>query len=197
MSQRRSGAEGVSQTQGRHGDAIHVKSLPDELLVQILSHLDPKTLQNAGLTCSRFRRVVTDDGCWREAFVRLFQGIPYRRVAAGSWRKEFTQRLNMIRAWRSGRVTTLHFDPRFGPIDRVYLDEHARLPAATANSNGSPTVLPPHRLLCASLRRGVVLGADARTGKLDKHPITWTGDEAGGVWGVQGVGEVGGMRVDR
>ncbi|KAJ3343503.1 hypothetical protein HDU93_008162 [Gonapodya sp. JEL0774] len=71
----------------------------------------------------------------------------------------------MVSAWRSGRVSTLHFDPRFGPVDRVYLDEHG------------------------------TAGDASKTGRIDKHPIT--SNEVVGFQGMLGLGEMGGMRIDR
>ena len=133
--------------------AKSMERVPDELLVHILAQLsDPRQLGECALVCRRWRQVLSDETCWRLAFVRHFRSLPYRRLAR-TWRMEYSLRLNLHRLWQAGKCHNVQFAPQLGPVDKVHVD------------------YAQNRLECGSLQRGMVALCDPTTGRVDRDLV--------------------------
>ncbi|OZJ03953.1 hypothetical protein BZG36_02944 [Bifiguratus adelaidae] len=136
----------------------YINQVPVEILTHIFARLDPFALGTAGLVCRYWRHVITDDACWRDAFLAFFGCSPFQRLAEESWRMEYTLRTRLLRRWEKGRGMTMLFDPRIGPIHEVYTDlEHSWM-------------------LVGSLNKGIAVRCDPSNGKVDRD-IIYASDE--------------------
>ena len=88
---------------------ISINALPDEILVQIFSQLDPLLLNGLKLVCKKWNHVINDKDTW----MRLFQirfGIntnmsSFPSVTNGTnWMNEYFARLAVVRNWRKGHA---------------------------------------------------------------------------------------------
>ncbi|ORX74513.1 hypothetical protein DL89DRAFT_18195 [Linderina pennispora] len=124
-----------------------IDNLPEELLIHILSLLEPSELRQAGRVCRTWRRIVTDDSCWRRAFARTFTQRPFERLmpnrmpakagssqslvtsgrgSASSWQFEYLHRQRLIRQWQSiggNGQTRLEYNVRASSVDKVIVSE--------------------------------------------------------------------------
>lgn len=78
-----------------------LEDVSDELLIRIFAECDAGTLRALGLSCCRFATVLQDDPLWQAVLLRHFGAPPMHRVAPGSWREEYLQRVRMMRCWTS------------------------------------------------------------------------------------------------
>lgn len=129
-----------------------IELLPDEILVQIISHMDPAGLRVFHLVSKRFYNLMKDESCWRLAVERHFGALPLRRISK-SWRIEYLYRVRYLRDWKGGRCSTLQFEPRIGVLHQIYVD------------------LEANKLLGANLDRGMVAITDPSTGKVAKDKL--------------------------
>ncbi|RUP48184.1 hypothetical protein BC936DRAFT_144860 [Jimgerdemannia flammicorona] len=136
----------------------YINSIPIELLTHIFARLEPFVLNTAAQVCKYWRHVITDDACWRDAFMAFFGCVPFRRLAVDSWKSEYILRTRLLRKWERGRGMILLFEPRVGPIDRVHVN------------------FEDSWMLVGSLDRGMVARCDPVTGKIDRDLIFSTED---------------------
>ncbi|KAJ1935529.1 hypothetical protein FBU59_005354, partial [Linderina macrospora] len=124
-----------------------MENLPEELLIHVLSLLEPSELRRAGRVCRTWRRIVTDDSCWRRAFARTFTQRPFERLMANrmpaktgtsqglvtsgrgstsSWQFEYVSRQRLIKQWQTiggNGQTRLEYNVRASSIDRLIVSE--------------------------------------------------------------------------
>lgn len=76
---------------------------PPEILIRILSFLDPVSLATSGRVCRSLARLVRDDSTWRLAFTLNFgiedlRVVPaLRRLETSSWKMEYARRFELLR----------------------------------------------------------------------------------------------------
>lgn len=63
------GARSAAVERAPPGDAVFFDALADELVLCVLAYLTPKTLARMAMTCTRMRRLVGDQGLWRNVVV--------------------------------------------------------------------------------------------------------------------------------
>ncbi|CAG8573692.1 10788_t:CDS:10 [Funneliformis caledonium] len=141
--------EGVATT----SDQCYINEIPIELFTHIVSLLAPKELSKAAQVCKHWRWIITDDSCWKSAFIQFFGCLPFRRLASDSWKNEYIIRTKLLRKWEKGRGLALSFDPRVGVIHNLYVE--------SVNS----------WMLAGSLEKGMVSRSDPKTGKISKDII--------------------------
>ncbi|CAI2171106.1 8421_t:CDS:10 [Funneliformis geosporum] len=134
-------------------ELCYINEIPIELITHIVSLLDPKELSTAAQVCKHWRWIITDDSCWKSAFIQFFGCLPYRRLASDSWKNEYIIRTKLLRKWEIGRGVALSFDPRVGVIHNLYVE--------SVNS----------WMLAGSLEKGMVSRSDPNTGKISKDII--------------------------
>ncbi|KND01657.1 uncharacterized protein SPPG_03455 [Spizellomyces punctatus DAOM BR117] len=155
---KRSGYAGSSRRSNRRetgafaSSKCYIALLPDELLIHILANLEPTEMKAASRVCSRWHRVIADDGCWRSAFDIYYGCLPIRRLAETSWRKEYLKRTRLLRSFQRGKHV-VQFDPRIGKIDQVFLD------------------FEEGRMACGSLEKGMVAFCHPSTGRVEKGTV--------------------------
>lgn len=104
-----------------------VFNAPVEVLIHILSFLEPSSLLSASLISKRFYAAVNSPDAWRAAFVRsfplphtqlddrspatlashdkrYFTRLPATEFDANPWRKEYTQRTQLLRSLCKGKA---------------------------------------------------------------------------------------------
>ncbi|KAJ2654515.1 hypothetical protein IWW48_006056 [Coemansia sp. RSA 1200] len=116
----------MEQAHGADDDtqAVRIADLPEELLVMVFAHIDPRALMTAGQVCRYWRRIVSDERSWRRAFVRTFGRLPFERLEPSStitsssssssrwnsrtgtrrqdgfsWQTEYTRRVHLTKQW--------------------------------------------------------------------------------------------------
>jgi WD40 repeat protein len=77
-------------------------TLPDEVSLGILSHLEPRDLGRSGLVCQHFRQLSEDNWLWREVCRERFPFVQISRYN-NSWKRCYIARHKMERGWQSGR----------------------------------------------------------------------------------------------
>ncbi|RUS22682.1 quinon protein alcohol dehydrogenase-like superfamily [Endogone sp. FLAS-F59071] len=147
--------------QATESTVCYINRIPIELLTHIFARLEPHVLNTAALVCEYWRHVITDDACWRDAFMAFFGCMPYRRLAVDSWKSEYILRTRLLRKWERGRGMNPPFEPRVGPIDKVHVD------------------FKESWMLAGSLERGLTARCDPATGKIDRDLIFSTEDNTG------------------
>ncbi|KAJ2932726.1 hypothetical protein H1R20_g4367, partial [Candolleomyces eurysporus] len=116
-------ADNHSSTQ--HG--IHfLLDVPAEILAAISANLDPQSLQHLGETHEHFARHVEQDITWRSAFETHYicneQSFILLRRTQPTWRKEFTERFNLLQRFLYSRQPTIAHAPLPSPaISRIHL----------------------------------------------------------------------------
>ncbi|KNC50269.1 uncharacterized protein AMSG_06428 [Thecamonas trahens ATCC 50062] len=88
--------------------ADFTQTLPDELCVHILSHLDVASLAAAAQTCTNWNRLAADNSPWRAATHREFPGDPLvpalaPLTAAVGWRHTYREVARIRANWSAGR----------------------------------------------------------------------------------------------
>ncbi|CAO3638319.1 unnamed protein product [Cunninghamella blakesleeana] len=114
------------------------------------SILDPLSLATAAKTCRYWRHIITDDTCWKKAFLSYFGELPYRRLRSDSWKSEYILRTHLIRKWEKGRGAIMTFNPKIGSIDEVFVN------------------FKDPSMLAASKEQGVASRCNPNTGKMEK-----------------------------
>jgi len=104
-----SAAQSIPSTRLQYGTQYELLTIPEEVLAQITSHLDPPSLQTLALVNKHLYEHVKDDGTWHRALVQQFLGIDleselndsHRRLLlrreARTWRREFIARFNLCK----------------------------------------------------------------------------------------------------
>ena len=102
-----SGSDEDSDTSGKlQGEAARpsISRLPPEILSRILAHLDPLSLLQSTGVSRAFAVVAKDEATWRLAFALAFRVVDdigltpiFRRVDVGSWKAEYTKRIELLR----------------------------------------------------------------------------------------------------
>ncbi|KAI3406384.2 hypothetical protein KGF56_000865 [Candida oxycetoniae] len=90
---------------------LNINNLPDEILIQILSQLDPVVLNNLRLVCKKWNHVINDKETWMKSFQTRFGILPtsssFPSVTNGTnWMNEYFTRLEIMRTWKRG--TSVH-----------------------------------------------------------------------------------------
>ncbi|KAI8818610.1 WD40-repeat-containing domain protein [Fimicolochytrium jonesii] len=127
----------------------HINDLPDELFISILANLDHNELRQTMLVCRRWKRILSDDSCWRSAFLVTFGGLPLRRLGESSWRKEYMKRVQLLRSFQRGKHI-VQFDPRVGTVDELFVDYEDGI------------------MYCGSIETGMVAFCHPSTGRVEK-----------------------------
>ncbi|RPA77081.1 hypothetical protein BJ508DRAFT_364682 [Ascobolus immersus RN42] len=95
-------------------------NVPNEILIQALSYLDPLSLNSLALVSRRFSSLVASPYVWRSAFLRFFPGAasedsgtltigPDRRYFScltpnSTWKKEYLLRTTLLRSFAKGKA---------------------------------------------------------------------------------------------
>jgi hypothetical protein len=131
--------------------------LPNEILITILSHLDPIELSKVTAVCKRWNIIISDDSCWRLALQTAFGMLPSRRITSGSWRREYLTRRGLLKEWGKGRQAVT-FEPRIGKVQVAFMS------------------WDDCRLYAGSVEKGMVSICQPLTGKVERESI-FCGDE--------------------
>ena len=134
-----------------------ISSLPNEVMIIILSHLDPAELTKVTRVCKRWNAIISDDSCWRLAFETSFGVLPLRRVTSGSWRREYLTRRGLLNEWGRGRQAVT-FEPRIGKVQVAYMS------------------WDDCKLFVGSVEKGMISICQPISGKVEKESI-FCGDE--------------------
>ncbi|KAI9884942.1 MAG: hypothetical protein M1823_003256 [Watsoniomyces obsoletus] len=140
--------------------------LPNEVLIQIVSHLPPQSLSNVALVSRRFHDLVNSPHAWRIAFCRLFPGTDglrsggrnrdgfqsqdaddvgsgkrsfTRLTAFSTWRSEYILRTRLLRCLARGKPATALKSSGPSTSTRSTLDRGGR--AAITYSSGLHTMV--------------------------------------------------------
>ncbi|SAL95327.1 hypothetical protein [Absidia glauca] len=136
----------------------YIHQLSIEVVAHIFARLDPISLTTVAKTCRYWRHIVTDDLCWKNAFLAYFGQLPYKRLRATSWKAEYILRTHLIRKWEKGRGRLLTFNPKIGSIDGLLVDYDNSF------------------MMVASEEQGVAVKCNPATGKIDRH-LLYSTDE--------------------
>ncbi|KAF7315774.1 hypothetical protein MIND_00093400 [Mycena indigotica] len=158
-------------TQPLSNSQYGIQVLPDESLLHIASHLDPRSLYFLAQVSRYFNRLVSDDHTWHRAFLCQYFGISPEadlndakclllRRSSASWKLEFTRYYILRRRWeRSRNATTTHI-PLHSAISSMHL-------------------MPSHGLISSSLRYGVVARSLPFTGRVLRGFLDASGSGTG------------------
>ncbi|KAI8375806.1 quinon protein alcohol dehydrogenase-like superfamily [Blakeslea trispora] len=143
-----------------HSDEpCHIGRLSVEVLMHIFARLDPASLAIVARVCHYWRYVVTNNGCWRDAFVAYFGCLPFKRLTTESWKTEYILRTHLSRKWTKARGTVMTFNPKIGSLEAMHIsfeDSH---------------------MAVSSHEQGVAIRCNAVTGKMDqRHPFYSTNE---------------------
>ncbi|KAI3634674.1 hypothetical protein MIR68_007055 [Amoeboaphelidium protococcarum] len=134
---------------------MSISTLPNELFVHILAHLDPADLRGCAFVTKGWRSIITDESCWKNAFLHRWGSAPFRRLAR-TWRGELVLRTNLHRIWSRGICSgNVQVDGRIGQIDKL----NVQFDSKSGN------------ILLACLQSGLVSMCDATTGRVMKDVI--------------------------
>ncbi|KAL7747011.1 hypothetical protein RI367_007624 [Sorochytrium milnesiophthora] len=157
---------------------ITVNSLPDELLIHALAHLEPDNLGTCAAVCRRWGRIVTDDRCWREALFKFFgvRHVPVARIQ-DTWRYEYMHRCVILRAFhRSGGHNVL-FDSRITgvAVENINIAELLDPASGVGFEGGLLDACfvdwEAGKMLVGSPHRGSVVQCDYQTGRVSRDII--------------------------
>ncbi|KAI5961220.1 uncharacterized protein KGF55_004145 [Candida pseudojiufengensis] len=87
--------------------SIFINDLPDEILIQILSQLDPLLLNNLRLVCKKWNYIMNDKETWIRSFQIRF-GIQSNMTSfpsvtnSNNWMNEYFSRLQIMKNWKRG-----------------------------------------------------------------------------------------------
>ncbi|KAI5955644.1 hypothetical protein KGF54_001146 [Candida jiufengensis] len=86
---------------------IYINDLPNEILIQILSQLDPLILNELRLVCKKWNFIINDKETWTKSFQIRFGINPnsssFPNVTnSNNWMNEYFTRLNILRNWKKG-----------------------------------------------------------------------------------------------
>lgn len=99
--------------------------LPSEIMVNVFSWLDLRSLDAAGLVCKRWYRIISDDSVWRAAFLNTHggQGSFSRLTSSVSWKQEFVERNAALRRWKKASGSrNISFKVPLNDLTRVAVD---------------------------------------------------------------------------
>ncbi|RKP37827.1 WD40-repeat-containing domain protein [Dimargaris cristalligena] len=137
------------QQVSRPGPFYH---LPEELLIQLFSHLPPRDLDKLQLVCRRWFYVINSETAWKAAFLRNFsKQTPFQRLSEKSWRLEYIKRVRLLRQWSSAKVRKIIVDPKMGPITNFQAN------------------LADDQLMVGSVHQGMVWRCDSQTGSVNRN----------------------------
>ncbi|TIA88781.1 hypothetical protein E3P81_03318 [Wallemia ichthyophaga] len=160
-------------------DDTHLPSLlfhlPHDLVLHILTYLDPGSLIAVSLTNKSLHHTATDDAAWRRAFAFSFLGIQpseenskFTSIIASrisgrfsSWKEEFVRRSIYIRRWKKSKAPLITHNPRVATIHQISLDL----------STITNPELTPRRLISVSLMHACLSRSEPFSGKLAKGYI--------------------------
>ncbi|RCI08322.1 hypothetical protein L249_8947 [Ophiocordyceps polyrhachis-furcata BCC 54312] len=171
--------------------------LPNEILTQILSHLQPDSHAAVALVSKRFYSLVTSPHAWRMAFFRFYAGHtlidagPQERIdpalglvqprtryfgrltALASWRSEYLVRTRLIRCLMRGKPASrsgfIGSSGRAAGKNSAVLTYDTKLywPVTSIHAILSNRQKPP-RVIHGAARAGVATISDPTTGKVEK-----------------------------
>ncbi|KAJ3372485.1 hypothetical protein GGF31_001926 [Allomyces arbusculus] len=103
---------------------VHVLDLPDELLVHVLSFLDPRDLAACSALDHRFHALMRSAWAWKRAFQRYFSGATDAPLAlAASWPLEYRRRVVCLRQTVEATAVFYVHAPRGPQLDRMVVDD--------------------------------------------------------------------------
>lgn len=134
-----------------------IEDLPNELLLNVLSYLDPRSLNSLRLSSKRFD-IVNDENAWKSAFMTNFHNRSSFTPIRSSWREEYTGRSSILRKFYRGRGRNVLFDAKIGNVTHTSYDPQSA------------------RIMCANVHNGLVSITDGYTGRVSKDLI-FPGDQ--------------------
>ncbi|KAF9584830.1 hypothetical protein BGW38_005007 [Lunasporangiospora selenospora] len=140
--------------------SIVICSLPIEVLSYIVAFLEPQDLTRMTLVNRLFYLVVTEDSCWKAAFLKYFGAgtIPFRRLDPKSWRGEYIRRTKLLQNWGRIHRKKVMLHPDIGDVTGLWTD--------TDHSN-----IGNRGYLAAGLREGTVAKCDPQLKKSRKDAV--------------------------
>lgn len=149
--------------------------LPHDLVLHILTYLDPDSLIVISLANKSLHHTATDDAAWRRAFAFAFLGVQpseentrvnsivTSRLAGkfSSWKEEYVRRCMYIRRWKKSKSPVITHNPRVAKIHQIALD-------LSSITNSEVT---PRRLISVSLMHACLSRSEPFSGKLAKGYI--------------------------
>lgn len=175
---------------GKSPNDSPVARFPNEVLIHILSFLEPSGLLTASLISKRFHALINSPHAWRSAFVRFFPplrtevdegGSPlstqdrryFTRLSASDvsengWRKEYMQRTRLLRSLSKGKVHDPGASSRcsYGGLMVSYDARAGPLSVSHMAVGFAPNGV---RAVHASLESQLVSASDPTTGKIEKR----------------------------
>jgi hypothetical protein len=85
-----------------HRERRSIRSLPDDVLIEIFAQLPSASLVAAERVCKAFFRLINNEAAWKRAFWSTIASgqseatAPGRRLQPLSWRREYIQRTRLI-----------------------------------------------------------------------------------------------------
>lgn len=107
--------------------AAPILKLPPEILIQSLSHCDPRDIAASERVCKSWLNTCRDDACWRTAFFTRFEAVsaPGRRLtasaASSTWKAEYLLRSKMLRLWAKSAAKSRVADLKLSHITNLDL----------------------------------------------------------------------------
>ncbi|TIA91461.1 hypothetical protein E3P99_01053 [Wallemia hederae] len=149
--------------------------LPHDLVLHILTYLDPDSLIATSLANKTLHHIATDDAAWRRAFAFAFLGIQpseestkvksivTSRIAGrfSSWKEEYVRRCMYMRRWKKSKAPVITHNPRVATLHQIALDL----------STITNPELTPRRLISVSLMHACLTRSEPFSGKLAKGYI--------------------------
>jgi F-box and WD-40 domain protein 1/11 len=132
-------ADAVESTEDLSNNGISrvnfIQSLPTELAIQILKHVDQATLRKAALVSKRWFQVTNDDALWRTVFLReqIKTYATGKPIALGAgvglpskvsdWKDLYRVRENLRQNWVAGTAEAIYLNGHLDSIYCVQFDE--------------------------------------------------------------------------
>ncbi|KAJ3380286.1 hypothetical protein HDU92_006074 [Lobulomyces angularis] len=100
---------------------ITLQEFPAEILILILTNLDPISLRNSTLISKKFNFLINDEKTWKDATLKYYNNNLYTRVYEDSWKFEHLFRFNLLKQFkRPKKIFTTSLNLNFLKI--VYAD---------------------------------------------------------------------------
>ncbi|KAJ2716705.1 hypothetical protein H4R19_000479 [Coemansia spiralis] len=121
--------------------------VPEDVLLQILARLDPRSLDEAAQVCRLWHRIVSNDHSWLRVLILTLGRRPFQRLQPGrmpstridtpgwlasgrppapTWRSEHMDRLGLHKLWTNTNAShhrRIEFNPRVSTIDGLVVSE--------------------------------------------------------------------------
>ena len=148
--------------------------LPHDILLHVLTYLDPASLICLSSVNKELLEIVADDSTWRRSYAFAFLGIspgegsrvqsiimPRLGGKFSTWKEEYVRRCMLMKRWKKSKAPVISHNPRVATIHSIAIDL----------STLTDPNLTPRRLITASLVHGCVTRSEPFSGKLAKGYI--------------------------